>query len=272
MHPWPAGAGDPSDRAGPSRSGLGSRRVVWSAFGFSAALHILVVILYPIMFERIGPEASSFFPPNPSAPSQGTPVIRLIEIDETPSAERPEDPDEIEEIDEPAAEAEAPILDALPGIEVVPRALTAAERLRPHLADARIWRTLPPEFFELTLGQREELALAYRLTEWFDSAQAAQAAEDALTDWTVTDSRGGRWGISPGKIHLGDITIPLPFNFGTPVGKRDENNRLIWQWEEIMRQAARADVEIMWRERAAAIRARRDAERAAARPDTTRGR
>ena len=272
MHPWPGGAGDPSDRAGPSRSGLGSRRVVWSAFGFSAALHILAVILYPLLFERIDPAASPFFPPNAGAPSLGTPVIRLIEIDRTPDAERPEVPEDIEEIEEPAAEAEAPILEGIPGIEVVPPGLTAAERLRPHLSDARIWRALPPEFFELTFEQREELALAYRLTEWFDSAQAAQAAADALTDWTFTDSRGGRWGVSPGQIHLGDITIPLPLNFGTPVGKRDENNRLIWQWEEIMRQAARADVEIMWRERAEAIRARRDAERAAARPDTTRGR
>jgi hypothetical protein len=245
---------------------------VWSAFGFSAALHLLVVILYPLLFERIGPEASPFFPPSPSVPLQGTPVIRLIEIDQTPDAERPDDPDEIEELEEPAAEAEAPILEALPGIEVVPLGPTAAERLRPHLVDARIWRALPPEFFELTFEQREELALADRLTTWLDSAQTARAAADALTDWTFTDSRGGRWGVSPGQIHLGDITIPLPLSFGTPLGKRDENNRLIWQWEEIMRQAARADVEIMWRERAAAIRARRDAERAAARPDTTRSR
>ncbi len=271
MNPRPGGEHDASDPAGPSRPGLGSRRVVWTAFGISAAIHVLAIVVYPLMFERLGPGLPVFFPPDPG-PAQGVEVVRLLELDPIVEPEQPEDPEEIEELEEPEARPEAPVLDGLPGIEVVPRGPTVAERLRPTLGDPRLWRPLPPEFYELTLEQREELVIADRLLAWLDSAQAAQAAEDALTDWTFTDSDGGRWGISPGQIHLGDVTLPLPVNFGTPVGKREETAELVWQWEEIMRQAARAEVEYTWRERAEAIRARRDAERAGERPDTTRSR
>ena len=271
MHPRPGGTDDSSDRAGPPRSGLASRRVLWSAFGLSMTIHILAVGLYPLIFEKISRDAQFFFPPVVNGP-QGTPVIRLVELDETRNLDSPEDPDEIEELEDPAVEAVGPVLEGLPGIVVAPSGPSAADRLRPRLGDARLWRPPPAAFFELSLEQREELIIASRLNEWLDSVRVSQAAEDALTDWTFTDRDGGRWGISPGQIHLGDITLPLPINFGTSVGKRDETNRLVWQWEEIMRQAARSEVEMSWRERSEAIRVRRDAERAAAAPDTTRGR
>jgi hypothetical protein len=268
MRSRPGGEHDRSDRAGPSRSGLGSRRVVWTAFGASVALHLLAIVLYPLFFDRLEPGASFFSPPITTRSVRGTEVIRIVEIEETPEPTTPEEPDEIEEEDEPVARVEVPQLEGVPDVELAPPGPTAAERLRPNLVDARLWRSPPPEFFELTLDQREELILADRITSWLDSVQAAQAAEERLTDWTFTDGRGGRWGVSPGKLHLGDITLPLPLAFGTPVGKRDETNQLLWQWEEIMRQAGRAEVELSWRERAEAIRKRRDAERAAARGDT----
>ena len=120
MHPRPGGANDHSDRAGPSRSGLASRRVVWSAIGASIAIHILAVGLYPLIFGRIDPNAPAFFPPTVNTRSVLTPLIRLVELDETPNVEQPEDPDEIEDVEEPEAEAGAPILEALPGIVVAP--------------------------------------------------------------------------------------------------------------------------------------------------------
>ena len=89
-------------------------------------------------------------------------------------------------------------------------------------------------------------------------------------DWTYTDDDGKRWGVSPGRIHLGDITLPLPFGFGTAVGKRDEVNDLLWQWDELYRQGVRAEVAETWRDRAEAIRMRRDRERTAIQPDTSR--
>ena len=245
---------------------------MWGAFGLSLTIHILAVGLYPLLFEQISPDARAFFPSVVNGPPLGTPVIRLIELDETSNLEPPEDPEEMDDVEDPEAEVQAPILEGLLDIVVAPAGPSAADRLRPRLIDARLWRAPPAAFFELSLEQREELIIASRLGEWLDSVRVSQAAEDALTDWTFTDSDGGRWGISPGKIHLGDITLPLPINFGTSVGKRDETRRLVWQWEEIMRQAARADIEMSWRERSEAIRARRDAERTVAVPDTTRGR
>jgi hypothetical protein len=74
--------------------------------------------------------------------------------------------------------------------------------------------------------------------------------------------------VADGKIYLGDIALPLPLNFGVPVGKRDETARRVWEFEEIERQNQRYLIEQSWKERAAAIRARRDRERAAARGDT----
>jgi hypothetical protein len=146
----------------------------------------------------------------------------------------------------------------------VPPAPTAAERLRPNLTDARLWAEPPPEFYELTLEQREELLLSARIVEWYDSVALVRAAEGRLTDWTFRDGSGGRWGVADGRMYLGDVSVPLPLNFGTPVGKRDEVNRLLWEYEEISRQSQRFLIEESWKERAAAIRARRDRERAAA--------
>ena len=119
--------------------------------------------------------------------------------------------------------------------------------------------------FELSLEQREELLLSNRIVAWYDSVSIARAAEDRLTDWTFTDSNGGRWGVADGKIYLGDVALPLPLSFGTPVGPGNVQARRVWEFEEIERQSQRYLIEQTWKERAEAIRARRDRERAAAR-------
>lgn len=223
----PGSTDESSDRAGPSRVGLGTRRVVWGAFAASVAVHLLAIFLYPYVFGDLDPGTPALLPPE-AEPTQGVELIELVEEEPTPEPTDPEDPDEVAEVERPAAEAEAPEIDDPTGIEVVP--LTGvAERLRPALSDERLWRELPPEFYELTLEQREEVVIAHRLAAWYDSVQAGILAEEALTDWTFTDANGGRWGISPGKLHLGDVTIPLPVEFGIPVGKRDETNALVWQ-------------------------------------------
>ena len=78
-------------------------------------------------------------------------------------------------------------------------------------------------------------------------------------DWTYTDEEGTRWGVSPGKIHLGDITIPMPFGFGAPPMVREQNASDIWAWDDIERGAARKGVRDYWKERAEVIRRRKDA-------------
>lgn len=146
----------------------------------------------------------------------------------------------------------------------------AAERLRPALRDARLWAPLDRAVNELTAEQRLELELAGRIEEWQDSVAAALAVESGLTDWTRTDSQGRKWGISPGVLHLGGLTLPLPFSFATPIGMRDVERERQWEWREITRAAATGAVHDSWKDRAKAIRERRDRERAQAKPDTTR--
>jgi multidrug efflux pump subunit AcrB len=97
-----------------------------------------------------------------------------------------------------------------------------------------------------------------------DSAMAADEAARRAMDWTITDSQGRKWGVSPGAIHIAGITLPLPLMFTTPAGRRDEVNSLQRQWAEIQQQAELGLVRATVQERAAAIRERNDRERAAA--------
>jgi hypothetical protein len=260
-----------SGRVARRRSGLGSPRLVRTALGVSVAIHVLAILIYPALSRRLDPQGIAFPTPSSEGSSGGIEVIQLVEVDVAPELARPEDPREIERIAAPPVPIEGPGVGDLAGVDLPTPGLTPAERLRPRLTDRRLWAPLPPEFSELTLEQREELLLAGRLAEWQDSVNAAAAAAAAWTDWTFKDGDGGRWGVSEGQLHLGDLTIPLPFAFEAPPGQRD----FMWQWNEIARQGAQAAVQESVRERMEAIRARRDQERererAAAQPDSTGG-
>jgi hypothetical protein len=243
---------------------------VRAAFGVSVALHVFAILAYPALSRRLEPEGAAFPFPAFGDPLQGIEVIQLVEVDVVEEVARPEDPRELQRIQAPPVAIEGAGLGEPTGVDLPTPGLTPAERLRPRFTDRRLWAPLPPEFSELTLEQREELLLAGRLAEWQDSVNAAAAAAAAWTDWTFKDGDGGRWGISEGRLHLGDLTIPLP-QFDAPYGQRD----FMWQWNEIARQGAQAAVQETVRERLEAIRARRDQERererAAAQPDSTGG-
>lgn len=259
------------DRAWRESRGLGSRRLRAVAWGTSIAVHVLAIFLYTSVMDVIRPGAVQIRVPTDSQTDQGVPLIRLIDIDPLDDSERPDDPTEVAAVTAPRVDASAP---SIPGEAIgvlVPPGPTAAELLQPNLEDPRLWAAPPPEFYELSLREQEELLVSTRIVEWYDSVSLARAAEDRLTDWTFRDSNGGRWGVADGRIYLGDIALPLPINFGTPVGKRDETNYRIWEFEEIQRQSRRFIIEQAWKERAAATRARRDRERAIARGDTIRG-
>ena len=255
------------DRAWQDSRGLGSGRVRTSAFGISIAAHVVAILLYTTVARVLTPEGLVIPLETDVESEQGVDLIQLIEFEEE-DLERPEDPEEIERVAAPSEDARPPFIPLDPGGALIPPGPTAAERLRPNLADARLWAEPPPEFYELTLEEREELLASARIVEWYDSVAAAQAAEDRLTDWTFTDGQGGRWGVADGKIYLGDFVVPVPINFGTPVGKRDEYARRTWEFEEIQRQSQQYLIQQAWKERSAAIRERRDRERALARGDT----
>jgi len=252
------------DRVGARRPGLGSPSLVRAAFGTSIALHLLAIAMYPALVRRLGPEAVGVGLPAVFGSPDGVQVLRIVEIDVVGDVERPEDPEEIEDFEVGSVNAAGPRLEDEGGVELARPGLTPAEILRPRPTDRRLWAPLPPEFRELTLEQREELMIAGRLNAWYDSVAAVAAAEAAWKDWTFTDGSGGRWGVSEGQLHLGDVTIPLPFSFQPPPEQRE----YMWQWNEIARQGAQAAVQQSVRERMEAIRARRDREREAARADS----
>jgi hypothetical protein len=136
--------------------------------------------------------------------------------------------------------------------------------------DARLW-TMAPEAARFTPAQLEQLRVLWAILDMNDSLAAAEATARRMTDWTFTDASGGKWGISEGKIHLGDVTLPLPM-FGAPAGS--EAAERSWVDREIARGAAAAAARANMNERIKAIReridrARRERERALP-PDTTR--
>jgi hypothetical protein len=169
-------------------------------------------------------------------------------------------------------EAERPDLQApaaeLPGVrppaERIPSA-SVRERLQFRMGSARdVWRPPPPaDPGELSPAERVHDRVAARLQEQNDSAAAAAAAAERALDWTVADGEGRRWGVSPGQIHLGDVTLPLPFAFAPAPGRRDEFAGRIRTFEEIQYQAAQVEGRQIVEDRAKAMRERIDRDRRA---------
>lgn len=248
----------------------------------SAILHLLVLAVYP----RLAPRPSEIVGPavgvgGPAAP-QGTELLRLVELaDPEEEPVEDEEPPEPEPPLEPAPRAvpvPVPPADPAPGDAAADRGVptdeelrSAAERLRPRARDLRLWAPLPENLTALSDEQRMKLDLALRLAAVADSMAMAAEAARAATDWTFTDDEGRKWGVSPGKIHLGDLTLPMPFGFSAPYDPSATN---AWQWEDVERSAGSAAARESAKERAKAIRERVDRERARlrgepARPDTS---
>jgi len=265
--PEPADA-TPPDRIHPQVRYRGVFRI---SLGVSALLHLVAIAIYPSFFSGI-PEANTPFGGfvQPLSPP-GTELVNLVELPDDPDPDTPPPPE-----DEP--EPEAPTLSpdarpsgilAPPGFEDLqpPPGPTAAERIRPKGEDLRYWAPVDPELTALTREEFMRLQLIAELETLNDSAALAAELERLGTDWTYTDDEGKKWGVSPGKVHLGDLTIPLPFGFGQSAWQRERGQDRLWAWEEIERGAATGELLRSWKSRDEAIRARRNAER---KPDTTR--
>jgi hypothetical protein len=143
---------------------------------------------------------------------------------------------------------------------------TLGDRLTPP-ADPILFGHVQPAPATGIAGVRERVAGSIQAIN--DSVAAEVAAAERATDWTVKDKDGKRWGVSPGKLHLGDITLPLPLAFATPPGRRDEMNARVRSYNEIEAQSSRAQIKDSFQERVKAIRARKDRERAEKRKAVT---
>lgn len=247
--------------------------------GISAALHLLALVLYSGI--QIIPAVTVTSPTGREVELDGIQLIDVVAVE--PPEEEEEEEEETPEVEEQeAAPTEAPTEVApaaprpsggVPGEEEIRAAL--ADRLRLRASNPRLWAPVDPE--RQLLGAQEiiELDLRAAVAAFSDSLSAAQQRAESLTDWTWTDGEGGRWGVSPGKIHLGDITLPLPFGFGATPGNRDRLMEEARRNGEIERQAITGVIVQTWEERLRAIRERADRERERRReppPDTTRTR
>jgi hypothetical protein len=243
----------------------------------SVAAHLVLLLLYPVIMERITPEPGVPTPPAPEEVVRGMEVIAFREVPDELMPEEEEEPEELpeepviptpvappaEEVAEEApdvAELEEPELDDEDRRHI-------AERLQPQPGDPRLWAPLDADYLELSDEERAQLLLHGMIRDWNDSVAVAAALSEAARDWTYTDEEGRRWGLSPGRIHLGDFSVPLPFTFTTPPGLRDRARDREWILEDIARGAASQAIRETWAERAREIRRRMDEERERRRGD-----
>lgn len=269
----------PSQSGGPSSSQerrRANRRIFRRSLGVSLLLHVAALVLYPVL---VGPPRG-FLPRTPGSSPPLPEGLQLLALRELPPGVEQEapPPDPLEERREeeqllpvpprmvpPGAQPAAPGEPAgAPGAELPAEAeaprRSAAELLRPGAWDPELFG--PLDLPELSEEERYRLQLAGRLEHWQDSVRQEMERQRRALDWTHTDDEGNRWGVSPGQIHLGKITLPLPFNFGTPPGRRDEIERRAWETQEINRGSVQGQILETQRDRAREIRARREAERA----------
>jgi hypothetical protein len=237
----------------------------------SVAVHLLAVLAYPLFLGP--PPAGTVSPAGPTRPPRGIEVVHITEV--LVDAPRPV-AEPAEEIRTPAR-PDAPVAESIAeerGVVVGPigplrsRSRTAAEEIRPREGDPRLWA--PDEITAVDGEWLARLRILWALERLNDSTSAAAMAAAAGREWTYTDEDGKKWGISPGKIHLGDITLPLP-SFSAPYGSASA--RRAREDAEILRGAIEQATQETLEERARAIQERMDRERAEARRDTTgRGR
>lgn len=284
--PDPASSHTPG---GPRRSGAHrARRAGWIGAGVSVVVHVVVLILYGGV---AGPPTVSVSRGTPGETDlQGLELLNLaVQDDEEPEDEpqRPDDP-EVRVVQAPDPEVttgeedeEEPVTVAgetsgagAPDEEEEVDGRTAAERLRVRSdGDIRLFAPLANEALgRLSPEQILAAELAWRLRGVNDSLASMEQRRADATDWTYTDEDGNRWGVSPGKIHLGSITLPLPFAFGINPGRYEEAQEQAWLDAELSRGAASALVWQSLQERARAIRERRDRERAEERERSLRSR
>jgi hypothetical protein len=128
--------------------------------------------------------------------------------------------------------------------------------------DPRFWTRpgAPPEPEKSGIERARE-NLYSRIESYNDSLAVEGLAAERATDWTVTDKDGKRWGVTPDKIHLGDVTLPNVFKFTAPVDKAKDARDRAGRDAEIKGQADRARVRDSFNDRTKAIRERKDQER-----------
>ncbi|MCG8467392.1 MAG: hypothetical protein MJB57_04180 [Gemmatimonadetes bacterium] len=257
-----------------------ARRAIWGGLVASVGLHLGAVWIA----GRVQVEATALSaPPTETVPAPDGLVV--VQIPSTPLEDEPEEPrpepppEEVVEAEPEPRELEVvalaprddegglpnapgvgdPNAPAEPGEE---ERISNASRLRIRFSDRRLWfDPQDPLLFGERLARfaRADSAVRAILRDWLDSLSLTAEQERRARDWTF-ERDGKRWGISDQGIHLGDITIPIPFDFGQTGPRRREFEQAIRDLTEIQRQDLQADIEAVLQERREAMRQRSEEE------------
>ncbi|MFQ5658688.1 MAG: hypothetical protein ACE5G5_14190, partial [Candidatus Methylomirabilales bacterium] len=205
-------------------------------------------------------------------------LLKLLSPPPTPAL-APQRPQVSPEPSRPVLPAETPAPTEIPSAgEVEEEAeyiLSNAERLRPRMGDKRLWLDFGNPISVTSSERLDEAVDALRriVRQWLDSLALTSEQRSRAMDWTFGQG-GKRWGLSADGLHLGDITIPIPFGqFLTESGPRArEARQAIRDLQEIQLQDIRADIDKILKERREEMR-RRSEEEAKRRKDkdTTSG-
>jgi hypothetical protein len=242
-----------------------NHRVLFPALVLSAVLHAMVLgfLSFSTDPERMTTRAAA------PALIELEPVMRSLDIAVVTTEPAPVETQlrdrELPSRLTPAPEAWSPAqgAPARPADTDLESGAPIRDRLQYRMGSTEVWRPqapLPAE--ELSPDDRVRARVASQLQEYNDSVAAEAAAGARATDWTVKDGNGGKWGVSPGSIHLGNVTLPLPFALSTPPGRREEVAGRLRSWTEIQDQATRVEGRQIFDERVRAIRERAEQERA----------
>lgn len=240
------------------------RTALWGGFAVSVLLHIAAVLLAG------GVQVASLpmvLPPVETVPApDALVVVEIAETlpDEGPDDPRPEpEPPQAQEETQPEEPRELEVVEIapdegepLPGVPGVNEpggpespqegeGVSNATRLTLRFSDPRLWfDPSDPSLYGERLRRfaRADSAVRAILADWLDSLALSDEQRRRATDWTF-ERDGKRWGFSPEGIHLGDITIPIPFGFAPTGPQRRAFEQAIRDLTEIQLQDLRADVE-----------------------------
>lgn len=238
----------------------GERRGIVTGLVVSGVAHLLLIVLYPFFTVPYPEGVPVAAPPPPAAEPGGIQVVQIIEV-VTPETGDPPDPVEIESPDDPGEAVEVADFEVDQPVRFEPY-VSAAERLRLSPGDLRLWVPPDPSLAAPSMEHVLEVQLAIAIRDANDSMAAEIAAAMGATDWTYTDDEGKRWGVSPGKIHLGGLTLPLPFGFGPPPDYSGDRSEMAFRIADINRAASTGAVLQSWKERREAMKKRREELRA----------
>lgn len=248
------------------------RRALGVGLAVSGLLHVLLLVFVgSVEIGRRGVRS----PPSRAEPPEGLTIIAFELLPPAPEDPEPRRPEE-------AAPPRTTVRATPRGPGGLPAAepeaeeggLTNAERLRPRLGDERLWVDFRDPIRPGSIATDRYAEAVDRLREivrvWLDSLELSEEQRRRALDWTFGQG-DTRWGISPEGLHLGKVTIPIPFGSlfqqAGPLGREAE--QAVRDLQEIRAQEIRRQVEETRERRREEMRQRSREEAEGSEDDTT---